>query len=338
MNIKYMLARVFRRFLLNINSQQVIRNISSAVARPARLQNCANPYLDITPLLKPSDSVFISGRFRSGSTMLWNIFRNLEGCTAYYEPLNERKWFLERERGGHTDATHLGVKDYWSEYRGLSYLDDYFDVTWSKRNLYMDENSWNRKMENYIQAIIDATQDLPVLQFNRVDFRLAWLRKHFPEARIIHIYRHPRDQWLSFLMDKKQMNKDDVVLTYRDSFYLNNWCSDLQAQFPFLDTCESPHPYTRFYYLWKLSYLHGLVYSDISVSFESIVEDPEQMITKILDAIAWSGRDIEDACRVVEKTRLNKWKDYADDGWFSEKEFHCETILSEFLANVGAEK
>ena len=36
-----------------------------------------------------------------------------------------------------------------------------------------------------------------MLQFNRADLRVAWLRQQFPQAKLIHLYRHPRDQWLS---------------------------------------------------------------------------------------------------------------------------------------------
>jgi hypothetical protein len=35
--------------------------------------------------------VFVTGRFRSGSTLMWSLFRNVPGCTAFYEPLNERR-------------------------------------------------------------------------------------------------------------------------------------------------------------------------------------------------------------------------------------------------------
>ncbi|MGH9959423.1 MAG: hypothetical protein ACREBC_20240 [Pyrinomonadaceae bacterium] len=31
--------------------------------------------------------IFITGRFRSGSTLLWNLFRNVEAVTAYYETI-----------------------------------------------------------------------------------------------------------------------------------------------------------------------------------------------------------------------------------------------------------
>ncbi len=328
---------MFQRLLLIASSQQLVRNIASTAVRPNKLVNRANPYLRVSMDREDSDAVFITGRFRSGSTMLWNVFRNLEGCTAYYEPFNERKWFSDGQRGLHTDPTHLGVNDYWAEYRKLGFLDQFFDDSWGRHKLYMDETSWNQRMEDYIQAIIDAAPDKPVLQFNRVDFRLPWLKQRFPRAKIIHIYRHPRDQWFSFLTDKKLMNKDDVASTYRDSFYLNAWSSDLQTQFPFLGLEESPHPYVRFYYLWKLSYLYGLEYSDVSVSFESVVENPEKIISEVLNAIDWPGRDVTAACRIVEKPALDKWKKYADEDWFTEKESYCESVLSRFFNSPGAE-
>src|SRR4051794_22916903 len=36
-------------------------------------------------------AVFITARFRSGSTLLWSLYRNVPRVTAYYEPLNERR-------------------------------------------------------------------------------------------------------------------------------------------------------------------------------------------------------------------------------------------------------
>ena len=66
-----------------------------------------------------SGTVFITARFRTGSTLLWNIFRHIDGCVSYYEPLNERRWFDSRARGNRIDSTHRGVDDYWREYEGL---------------------------------------------------------------------------------------------------------------------------------------------------------------------------------------------------------------------------
>src|SRR5205807_1818767 len=85
-----------------------------------------------------SDAVFITGRFRSGSTLLWNLFRNAPNVTAYYEPLNERRWFDPRARGDRVDRTHRFVAEYWREYDGLEELGDYYREDWIGRNLYMD--------------------------------------------------------------------------------------------------------------------------------------------------------------------------------------------------------
>lgn len=62
--------------------------------------------------------VFVTARFRTGSTLLWNIFRHVDDCTAYYEPLNERRWFDHSLRREWVDPTHTGVEDYWREYDG----------------------------------------------------------------------------------------------------------------------------------------------------------------------------------------------------------------------------
>ena len=36
-------------------------------------------------------AIFLTSRFRSGSTALWSAFRLLDDVTAYYEPFNERR-------------------------------------------------------------------------------------------------------------------------------------------------------------------------------------------------------------------------------------------------------
>ena len=93
------------------------------------------------------DVIIISARFRSGSTLLWSLFRAIEGCTAYYEPFNERRWFDPAARGDHTDPTHRGVEDYWREYRGLQELGRYYNETWISQNLLMGADSWDPAMK-----------------------------------------------------------------------------------------------------------------------------------------------------------------------------------------------
>jgi len=73
------------------------------------------PYSDIgrvdSERVVRDDAVFVTGRFRSGSTLLWNVFRQCADLTSYYEPFNERRWFRADCRGERIDTTHLGVED-----------------------------------------------------------------------------------------------------------------------------------------------------------------------------------------------------------------------------------
>jgi hypothetical protein len=204
-----------------------------------------------------TNSVFITARFRSGSALLWNLFRHVGGCTAYYEPLNERQWFNPATRGQHRDPTHRQVDDYWREYQGLEAFTDYYRSSWIDCRLFMDAGCRDIGLKRYIQTLIDHARGRAVLQFNRMDFRLPWLRYHFPGAKIVHLYRHPRDQWCSVLRGMTCYTSEHPVDQFwdHDGFYLRRWCADLQYVFPFLDEADVSHAYELHYSLWRLSYL-----------------------------------------------------------------------------------
>jgi len=203
--------------------------------------------------------IFISARFRSGSTFLWNIFRHIEQCTAYYEPLNEYKFFIDKNKPSKVNPSHLGVADYQREYSGLDHLDEFYKEHWIDTNLYMNNESYDPSLERYISGLVGHAKGTAVLQFNRMDFRLPWLRAHYPKAKILHMYRHPRQQWIS-VQGKKGYVAVDYPYTGDEGlflFYTTVWCNDLKKHFPFLEPTLVSHPYALHYYLWKLSYLFG---------------------------------------------------------------------------------
>jgi|SRR5579884_144980 len=297
------------------------------------------PYADLGQAVSTSgaatrdDVVIITARFRSGSTLLWSLFRATEGCTAYYEPFNERRWFDPNSRGSRTDPTHRGVVDYWQEYEGLEDLGRYYHESWIGQNLFMSADCWDPAMKRYVETLIDRAVGRPILQFNRIDFRLPWFRRHFPRATLVHLYRHPRDQWISSLVDPSAFPKNATMADFagHDHFYLRTWACDLKYHFPFLEEGQIAHPYQMFYYIWKLSYLFGRRYAHVSLAYEDILRSPEKNLGELYAMLGIDGIDLNALARLVEKPRSGRWREYASEEWFREHESYCESVLSTFL-------
>lgn len=281
-----------------------------------------------------ADPIFITGRFRSGSTLFWNVFRQLKGFTSFYEPFNERRWFDPQSRGDRVDRSHRGVDDYWREYDQIQGLDQYYNEDWIRRELYMDERHVNWSMQRYIEEIISQSPQRPVLQFNRVDMRLPWVRKTFPNATIIHITRHPRDQWCSTLMDIQRFGSESGTLEdFKDcdGFYLTTWVEDLKYWFPFL-VDQPAHPYRHFYFIWRLSQLFGARYADLSLRFEDLVHNPHETLGKVFDHLNYQIDDWGILDSLIKPPVMEKWKRYAPDNWFRDHEQICENVLADFFA------
>ena len=348
-NAKQPFKNVFLSFFRRvIENEEVQTLIYKNVKRPADIRSYFNagdiqnrplPYADIgkfPPSQQPSqrdDVIIITARFRSGSTLLWNLFRHMDGMTSYYEPFNERQWFNKSLRGNHTDRTHKNVSDYSYEYDNLEILQQYYQIDWIDKNLLMDASFWAPDMKRFVEIMIEKAPGRPVLQFNRIDFRLPWFRHNFPRAKIVHLYRHPREQWCSSLMEPELFPKTATMGAFPpyDKFYLCRWARDLQYHFPFLDERTIEHPYQMFYYIWKLSYMVGVEYSDYSLAYENILSSMEKYLIELFHVLNIKDYDMPMLKSLLVSPTPEQWKRYAEDEWFSHHENVCETALADFL-------
>ena len=278
-----------------------------------------------------SGTTFITARFRTGSTLLWNLFRHADDCVAYYEPFNERRWFDPASRAGRIDATHRGVQDYRREYEGLEELGSFYRDAWVEQALYMDEGAWDPDMKVYLDRLVaHAAPRRAVLQCNRIDFRLPWIRRHFRGATILHLYRHPRDQWCSSLLTPESVPRHVTIAGFEpfDHFYLRHWARDLARHFPFLGDPDLP-AYSAFYLIWRLSHAFGIHYADYSLSFEQLTGTPGRAIADLMAAAGMSPA-IEPLAALVTEQAHGRWDRYAPEGWYRDQEAWCESVLEQF--------
>ena len=121
---------------------------------------------------------------------------------------------------------------------------------------------------------------VPVLQFNRVDLRLGWLRQMFPEARILHIERNPLQLYHSQRKHINAAERDQA--DYWDAYELMPWCHALYQKFPFLLNAESEqHAFYRFYALYQLTHWLGHQKADLTINLDVDVFQSDRFIDQL---------------------------------------------------------
>src|SRR5690349_2892836 len=104
---------------------------------------------------RENSPLFITARFRTGSTMLWNIFHQLPEVRAYYEPLHDRlisflKHPIEPQK------SHLFVKNYFDEYKDAREAISLHKSEFANQRLYLESDVDYPNLQAYIQALIDC--------------------------------------------------------------------------------------------------------------------------------------------------------------------------------------
>jgi hypothetical protein len=112
-----------------------------------------------------------------------------------------------------------------------------------------------------------------------------------------------------------------------DHFYLLTWARDLKYRFPFIDEDEVDHPYELFFLIWKLSWLFGRQHAHYSVCLERLVQDPVPEIRRLLAAVGESAVDPSQLQTLIVDRSREKWRRYASDDWFKEREARAESAL-----------
>jgi hypothetical protein len=250
----------------------------------------------------PAPPIFITARFRSGSTMLWHLYDRTPGYCAFYEPCHDNLPVHVR----HTTPkpSHTGVRSYWDAYEPiLDDVDRLHHPSFGLARLYLEAADEWPQLEAYVSKLIErAAPFRAVLQFNRVDLRLPWLRARFPEARIIHLRREVRESWFSMISHLDSEWRDDP---YEPHVYdLLEWCASLAREFPFLADPGVRSLYERHYLLWRMSTMAGERLADVSLDLDAdFRDDPERGLARLIDADLFDGRFAPMAATRIDRSR-----------------------------------
>jgi hypothetical protein len=228
--------------------------------------------------------IFLLGRFRSGTTALWQLFERLPNHTAWYEPLHPN--LLMAIQHTRPQASHRHVTDYWLTYRGLQEpLSKHWQRAFATRALYLEEGDEWPGLARYIDWMIKQSSGTPVIQFNRMDLRIGWLRKHYPTARIVTIRRQPLALWESCRAHLPKAEKNNE--NHPDAYELMQWSAALAQDFPFLAPQKGRHGYFRHYALWRMATVLADRHADWNLHLENMQQDVEAMARWL----GWSATD-----------------------------------------------
>ncbi len=230
--------------------------------------------------------IFITGRFRSGTSFMWQLFNQLDSYCAWYEPLHPQ--LLSAIKHVDPKQDHVGIDDYWQTYHLKPEFKATYSMQFATQKLYLEPADEYPELEAYIRQLIDLSKpDIPVLQFNRVDLRLSWLKAKFPEAKIIHIERNPLQLYHSQRKHIDEVHRD--AAHYWDAYELMPWCYALQQQFPFLLSPDSKHAFYQFYTIYLLSKRMAVEYADVSINLDTQVFQSDEFINQLAGIIDLSA-------------------------------------------------
>ena len=274
--------------------------------------------------------IFIHSLFRTGSTYVWNKFRQHDEYYCYYEPFHQEMASLEKGKidiwGYDKSCTQ------WMRHPDLNvgYLREYEKVLepgvkgvpFFKKSFSFDNffnNAENPDQKKYIDFLLESAGDrTPVLQFNRSSLRISWFKRNYPDALHLYLMRGPRDQFHSYI-DMYEKNKLDSFLTmdlivtgvnrHIEPFNL------LSTRIPlfeyhsglFLDekfiysrllpVYSADEKYYIFYFIWFLALIENVHNADFILNIDLLSRDTSYRdeISRLFEKAGFNDIDFSDA-------------------------------------------
>jgi len=265
--------------------------------------------------------IFIHSLFRTGSTYIWNKFRQNDNYYCYYEPLHQNlagarpdnlEFLLAKD---FKSVNHPMLSNfYWYEYRDL-FDKESQTLPYFKKSFSFDEfchNEENPDLKKYIDYLIKhANGKTPVLQFNRSALRIRWFKTAYPDSINIYIVRAPQDQWESyhtifkqtngkvfFVMDLLTASLNQTTDCFRKlaegipllEFHHTRFSREEEVYRNLLDCYSDKEQYFIFYYIWFHALLENVLNGDFILNIHSLSQSASYR-DRVRDFLNGSGND-----------------------------------------------
>lgn len=328
---------------MGYSKEMKLKGLSAYLQEKKHIAAPANT--DENTLKLAKDSIFITARYRTGSTYLYSLFSSLTNSIAFYEPLNYHllDW-LEKDNLEHQKTqfwlSHNLQDGYFFEYKSLKRetLTTYFKPEFGIHRMVLSATEHYPELKDYLNFLLSTyPQRFKVLQFNRINFRLAWIKANFPGALIVNLRRNPRDIYASFVGlylrsdNGNQTNLNDGVEKVIDFVGLNE---ELNALSEVSDPQFSVHElnsYEKIYLLNQLSHQWANCFADLVLEYEALIQDPVGELSRIVSQIPNFELTFSGEILKPRTDRINVWQEYHSELWFQECEAKCNSLLKKYL-------
>lgn len=277
-------------------------------------------------------SLAISGRFRAGTSLLWQCFAAVPKLRCWYEPLHDHL----PEQIAHVQpmASHRGIEDYWGSYRAQPAVLERYQRQFALSRLWLDADARWPQLEAYLRRLLDAPPgQYSVLKFNRVSLRLPWLRQAFPELPILHVRRDARACWRSSRRHLEPARRE--LAGDPDAYDLAQWLLSLGAEIPwFLSLLERPS-YSGHYALWQLDARCADVCADLTLDYDHELAADASGLDRLVEAHALPAELLPELRVRIQPMPEAEADPYAPD-WYADQEQRVDAELAELgLDQIG---
>lgn len=292
-------------------------------------------------------NIFVSARYRTGSTYLYSLLSTLNNTSSFLEPLHPQLIDIaNKDDNWHKHhaslASHSLPGKYFQEYSNLdqSLLQRYHSTKFTYQDLFLSSEDQNASLKRYINFFLSTSNNTNILQFNRTDFRLSWLKRNFPDALIINLRRSSRACYFSYLIFYSRIHQIEIeneeTLRQIENkiggyYHLSDYIRLLgQWLIPesFIYKIDN---YEKLYLIDSLSNLWADNFADFIIPYETLIESPHSFMRNLCSVFPGDISFDEGALLPARKSTASFLQKYFDETWFHQREERCNEILSHIL-------